>query len=127
MTSTIALLYEEIVAQTQNGVAKWRQLPKNANAELIFHSERVREQYELEWQQDGSSSTLLMIEKRHREIEHPLLGPTEIKKYELLIVVGGRLVRILDEWAFSWPQLCRLAAAVRHNSTSRSEPIPAPA
>lgn len=126
MTSAICP-YEEVLAITENGDAKWRQVAKDANAEFIFHPERVRAQFEFEWQQDGRASTMLLIEKRHREVEHLLLGPTEIKKYELLIVEDGILLRKLDEWVLSWPQLCRLAAAVRHNSTSRSEPIPAPA
>lgn len=126
MTSATEL-YEEVVALTENGDVKWRQITKSANAELIFHPERVSEQYELLWQQDKQVCTLLLIEKRHKEIEHPLLGPTELKKYELLIVDSGKLVRKLDEWAFNWPQLCRLAAAVRHNCIACSVPISAPA
>lgn len=126
MTSAIDL-YEEVVALTENGQVKWRQIARSANAGIIFHPERVSEQYELQWQQDKQVCTLLLIEKRHQEIEHPLLGPAEIKKYELLIVEGGQLVRNLDEWAFNWSQLCRLAAAVRRNSAACSAPVPTPA
>lgn len=120
-------LYEEVLARTENCEVKWRRLVKSANAELIFHPERVSEQHELQWQPGGLTCTLLLIEKRHEEVEHPLLAPSEIKKYELLIVENGELVRKLDEWALNWSQLCRLAWAVRHNSSACGEPISTPA
>lgn len=126
MTSAVHL-YEEILAKTENCEVQWRQLAKSANSALIFHPERVIEQYELLWQPGGYTCTLLLIEKRHREVEHPLLAPSEIKKYELLIVENGELVRKLDEWALNWSQLCQLASAVRHNSSACSEPLSTPA
>lgn len=126
MTSA-AHLYEDVLARTENCEVKWRRLAKSANAEFIFHPEQVCEQYELQWQRDGLSRTLLLIEKRYEEIEHPLLPPSEIKKYELLIVENGELVRKLDEWTLNWSQLCQLAWAVRHNSSTCSAPISTPA
>lgn len=115
-------IYDEVLARTENCEVKWRRLAKNANAGLIFHPERVSEQYELLCLPGEPARTLLLIEKRHQEIEHPLLAPSEIKKYELLILENGELVRKLDEWALNWSQLCRLAWAVKQNSTTCSEP-----
>jgi hypothetical protein len=124
---TAMRLYDEVLAKTEKCEVKWRRLAKSANAELIFHAERVSEQYELQWQAGSLACTLLLIEKRHEEIEHPLLAPSEIKKYELLMVENGELVRKLDEWALNWSQLCRLAWAVRHNSSTCGEPVSTPA
>ncbi|GAB3398094.1 hypothetical protein NX774_18840 [Massilia agilis] len=113
-------LFDEILKQTQTRALEWRQLRRNANADLIFNPTLVYRQFSTEMRRRGNSFTVLLVEKKYDDPEHDFA----YQRYapELLVVDDdGELVTTLTDSVIEWRDLMRLASMVEAQSDKASK------
>ena len=108
-------LYAEICDQTEAGSLCWKQIPRHANAEIILNAEEVLRQYEATFHRHGQAYKLLLLDKRHKEINF-LFRKFELREPELHVMHEGELLTSLNQLHIDPSQLGALLGAVEPQS-----------
>lgn len=113
-------LFQEILDRTGSRELVWRQLPRTANADLIFHLGRVFRQFAAVLPREGEDFTVVLVEKRVEEAQ--LFASVERYAPELLVLdQRGELVTTLTDSVIELKDMLRLAQLVEVQSDTASK------
>lgn len=105
------ILFNDIFQQTKNNSLRWRQVPRNTNAELIFNPHLVFRQFSADFPRSGGRFKLFLLEKKYADPEYGFA----YEKYvpEILIVDDqDELVTTLTDAVIEHKDMTRLADMV---------------
>lgn len=105
------LLFQEILDRTASRELAWRQLPRTANADMIFHLGSVFRQFAAVLPREGEDFTVVLVEKKVEEAQ--LFHSYERYVPELLVLdQRGELVTTLTDSVIELKDMLRLAQLV---------------